>query len=155
MSRLSTLAFALLVPAGLATPALASLYTPRNTNFSAIGPVTITTQQGVMNCTVTFQGVTTGRGELEFINASFNGSEDACFENSFVGNPYYVPANGTKRGKILGVSGFGSLLGSCGPGNLPFVAGKTGVWTLKKTTLPGGCTVSGSVTTSPAITILP
>jgi hypothetical protein len=155
MSTRSTLAIAALVAAGLAAPALAASFAPKNTNFLASGPVTIITPQGVLNCTLTSDAVVTGGGEVEFINASFTGSEDACFENSFSQTPYYVIAKGMRRGKILGVSGSGNLLGACGPGALPFTAAKTGVWTLEKTTLPGGCKISGSLTTSPAITVAP
>jgi hypothetical protein len=146
---------AALVAAGVAAPALASSYTPKNTNFSAVGPVTITTPQGTMACTVTFEAVNTGGGEVEFINASLNGSDTNCFENSFVGNPWYVTTKGTDRGKILGVSGFGPVFSPCGPGALPFKVSKTGVWTLETTTLAGSCTISGSLTTSPVIKIAP
>ena len=155
MSTLSTLAIAASVSASLAAPASASSFMPKNTNFSAVGPVTITTNRGSMACTVTFEAVTTGGGEVEFINASLNGSADDCFENSFAGTPYYVTAKGTQQGKILAVSGFGPVFSPCGPGALPFKADKTGVWSLKTTTLAGNCTISGSLTTSPAIRIAP
>jgi len=155
MNTLSTAAIAALVSAGLAAPALASSFTPKNTNFSAVGPVTITTPLGTMQCTVTFEAVTTGTGEVEFINASLNGSADNCFTNSFASTPYYVAGKSTRLGKILGVSGFGNLFSPCGPGALPFTVSDTGVWTLKTTTLAGSCTISGSLTTGPAIRIAP
>jgi hypothetical protein len=155
MSRLSTLAITAFFAAGLAAPALASSYIPKNTNFAAIGPVTITTPQGSMACTVTFEAVNTGGGEVEFINASLNGSDTNCFENSFAGTPYYVVAKGTDRGKILEVSGFGPVFSPCGPGALSFRISKTNVWTLETTTLVGNCTISGSLTTSPVIKIAP
>jgi hypothetical protein len=152
----STLAIAALAAAGLAAPALASSFTPTNAYFSAVGPVTITTPQGTMQCTVTFVAVTTGGGEVEFLNASLNGSADSCFENSFAGNPWYVTAKGTRQGKILAVSGFGNIFSPCGPGALAFTAdNNTSVWTLEATTLPGNCTVSGSLTISPATKIVP
>ena len=155
MSTLSTLAMAALVAAGLAAPASAASFTPKNTNFSAVGPVTITTPQGSMACTVTFEAVNTGGGEVEFINASLNGSDTNCFENSFAGTPYYVVAKGTDRGKILGVSGFGPVFSPCGPGALSFKVSKTDVWTLETTNLTGSCTISGALTTSPVIKIAP
>jgi hypothetical protein len=156
MRTLSTVVVAGVAAAGLAAPALASSFTPTNAFFTAVGPVTITTPQGTMQCTVTFVAVTTGGGEVEFLNASLNGSDDNCFENSFAGNPWYVTAIGTRQGKILAVSGFGAVFSPCGPGALPFSAdNKTSVWTLKNATLPGNCTVSGSLTISPATMIVP
>jgi hypothetical protein len=158
MNTLSTFAIAALVAAGVAAPASAASFTPENTFFSATGPVTISTPQGNLACTMTAQGIVTGGGEVEFLNASLSGNTadpTDCFTNTFALTPYYVIGKATRQGEILGVSGFGNIFSPCGPGGLAFSADDTGVWTLKTTTLQGGCTISGSLTTSPAITIAP
>jgi len=116
--------------------------------------VTITTPNGPQACTLTSEGVTTGEGVAEFINASLTGGSDVCFTTFFAGAPYAVTPTGLRRGKIQRVATTGSI-GSCGPGTLRFSVNKTGVWTVDPTSLAGGCTISAALATSPRITIAP
>ncbi|MGI8839601.1 MAG: hypothetical protein ACR2F8_02260 [Caulobacteraceae bacterium] len=152
MTRLATFALAALACAGAAGSAQASSFSPRHTGFFANGTVTLGNQQTNTKCEVSLKGQVNKKGVAKIDSLVLNGNS-ACAGTRANGLPWKTLASGLTLGKIVGFAFSGTFLGACGPGTVPFTDNSGGMWTLAGT-LPSGCTVNGTVNTTPPIVIV-
>lgn len=155
-TAIATGAAASLVFFGVAavTPAAAYHLNPEGANFTGTGTTSATKNGITLPCKAKFTGKVTSTGVGFVTSGSFtdNGSI-GCTSVQLSGLPWKSVAVGASRVNIYKVT-FTSPIGNCGPGTLP-VALKNGVIRFTTVPLPGGCTVSGAITTSPKLSIVP
>jgi hypothetical protein len=132
------------------TPAAAYHLIPENKSFTGTGTTSATKSGITLKCTAKFTGSVNGTGVGSVTGGSFSG-ELGCSAVTLGNLPWPAVATGATAGKISNVT-FNSPIGNCGPGTLP-VTLKNGVISFTNKSLAGGCTVSGSITTTPKISI--
>jgi hypothetical protein len=135
-----------------ATPAAAYHLIPTSTNFTGTGKTSATKNGITLPCTANFTGKTTAAGVGYITSGSFTG-QVGCTSVGLGGLPWKAVAKTATKVVILNVS-FTSPIGNCGPGNIPTKL-SSGVIKFTNVPLAGGCTVSGSIKTSPTISIVP
>ena len=135
-----------------ATPAAAYHLIPESTNFTGSGKTSATKNGITLPCTATFKGHTTATGVGYITSGSFTG-QVGCTSVGLGGLPWKGLAKSATKVIIYNVS-FTSPIGNCGPGN---IATKLSSGVIKFTNVPlaGGCTVSGSIKTTPTLSIVP
>jgi hypothetical protein len=153
MKTLTALAAVGLVAFGFVNSASAFSFSPISTKFKATGTTTLMKDGASVSCTVNLKGVVNKKGGAAFNSAVFSGSA-ACTEAQAAGLPWMLKATGAGVGKIDGVS-IASPLGACGPSNVAITVSGAGVFAFNNAKLTGGCVVTGSYKTKPAITIVP
>jgi hypothetical protein len=148
-----------LVTAGLVTAGSASAYhfTPSGTRFHLTGTVTLTAPQGSVSCPVQAAGVNTGVKQNARIRL-WQFGQPCDTKPDLIGAsglPWPVTPTSATTARISGFNFMGPAFGPCGPGYVRVTVEPNGVWHLEANKLPGGCTLKGPVTTSPAMTIIP
>jgi hypothetical protein len=144
---------AALMSIGIVDTAAASSYElrPLNTSFTGTGTTSATESGVTLNCNAMFAGNVDGQGIGHITSGSFTG-ELGCTSVGLQGLPWTASAVAKTKATIFKVE-FTSPIGNCGPGNLRTTL-KGGVITFTNAPLKGSCTVSGSITTSPAVKIV-
>jgi hypothetical protein len=138
---------------GLAGPAAAYHLIPLNTSFTGTGSTSATKNGVSLACKATFHGHVDANGVGWVDDGSFKNGDLGCTAVSLSNLPWKSTANKATKVKILNAT-FSSPIGNCGPGTVQ-VRVKNGVISFTDVPLPGGCTVSGKIKTSPALSIVP
>jgi len=127
--------------------------TPVSTNFSAAGATTLNKSGVTLNCTANFTGATDANGGGAVTAATFTGGS-ICTSLAAQGFPWAVTANSLTQVTIQNVT-VNSLAGACGPSAVVAAYDNAaGTLTFNNAPLAGGCTVTGTLTTSPKLTIV-
>lgn len=135
--------------------AVAADYTlgPRDTAFVVRGQTDVTKGTLKLNCAATIKGAVDKAGEGRITGADFKGG--LCGSIKATGLPWAIKVTGPTTGVIRGVSVKASILGGCGPADIPVNLGKAGEITLAPTPLKPDCSIKGRLTTTPAISVTP
>lgn len=154
MKAYKTICLAALATFGLSTAAAAQTVTPVSTNFTASGPTSLTSGGTRLNCTSTFRGTTSADGRTASItSASLAGF--GCGLVSATNLPWTVTAQSTTAITVSGVA-VNVPFATCGPSNLSAAYNNaTGQMTFANAPLAPNCSVTGTLTTSPTLTIVP
>ena len=134
------------------TPAAAYHLTPVGTSFTGAGSTSATKNGVTLQCKAKFQGNVDDTGVGFVTSGTFTG-DIGCTSVGLGGLPWKSVAKSAKKVNILKVS-FTSPIGNCGPGTVP-VTVKNGTIKFTNVPLTGGCTISGSIKTSPPLAIVP
>ena len=134
------------------TPALAYHLIPESATFDGTGKTSATKSGVTLPCTADLQGSVDSKGRGSVTGGSFSG-QVGCSSVGLLGTPWKALAKTATTAVISNVE-FSSPIGNCGPGNLK-VKVKNGKITFKNAPLPGGCTISGTIKTSPTLSIVP
>lgn len=153
MKTLTAVAAIALVSFGFTTTASAFKLSPPSTSFTGSGNTSLTKSGITVPCTANFTGSINARGVGKVTGATFTGSA-TCQAISATGLPWKVAAKTASTAKFSAVS-VSTPLGNCGPSALTVGDNGTGLVTFTNQILSGGCSVSGSVQTTPAVTIVP
>jgi hypothetical protein len=132
------------------TPASAWHLTPENTSFTGKGSTSATKNGITLKCTANFTGNVDGSGVGYVTGGTFSGAL-GCSAVTLQNTPWTSTAVSATKVNIANVT-FSSPIGNCGPGTVPTTL-KLGVIRFKSVSLAGGCVVSGTVTTSPKLSI--
>ncbi len=154
MKKAFAVTFAGILSLGIAgtTPAAAYHLIPENTDFTGTGKTSATKNGITLKCDATFQGHVDSKG-VGFVDSGTFTGQLGCESVGLGGLPWKAPAKSATKVIINNVS-FTSPIGNCGPGKIP-VKVKSGVIKFTDVPLAGNCTVSGSITTSPTLSIVP
>jgi hypothetical protein len=134
------------------TPAAAWHLSPPG-KFTGDGKTSATKNGISLPCIAHFTGLVNKRGIGYVTGGSFkDDGKIGCATVSLQGLPWKAVATTCCKVVIHNVT-FHSTIGDCGPGNLP-VHASGGVISFKAVPLPGGCTVTGKITTSPTVSIV-
>ena len=138
---------------GTITSAYAAAYEfrPLSTSFTGTGTTSATKLGITLKCNATINGKVDSVGVGQITSGSFSGAL-GCSSVGLQGLPWKALAV-SKTGATIYKVTFTSPIGNCGPGNLKTTL-KNGVVTFTNRSLPGGCTVSGKLTTSPKLSIV-
>lgn len=126
---------------------------PRSTSFTASGPTSLTANGITLACTSTFTGATDSKGKGSITGFSATG-QTGC--TSVVGSnfPWTAKAMSSTTIRFSNVQvGIPTVGINCGPGNITATDNASGSVHFNATLNPGACMVSGTVQSSPAITI--
>jgi len=134
------------------TPAAAYHLTPEGTSFTGTGKTSATKNGVSLPCKANFTGHVDSNGIGWVDGGTFTG-QVGCSTVKLINLPWKSVAKAATRVKILNVT-FSSPIGDCGPGTIP-VKLVNGNITFNTVAMPGGCTVSGKITTSPTLSIVP
>ena len=134
--------------------ASASSFSPTSTKFTATGATVLMKAGYSISCTAKLRGDIDKLGKAKIESASFTGST-ACADSTTGGLPWRFAATSTDRGTIIGVTLTPGPLGVCGPGKIPITLILSGTISFYDAPLGGGCAMSGSLKTTPPITIGP
>lgn len=124
---------------------------PESTSFTGTGTTSATKNGITLMCNATFKGKVNSAGVGKVTGGSFSG-QVGCSSVGLSNLPWKSVAINATQVKIHNVT-FTSPIGNCGPGNLT-VGLSGGVISFNNQALPGGCTVSGSITTTPSLSIV-
>jgi len=155
MKPLSAIALAALASVALAGPAAAFSFTPKSTSFTAAGPLTIAKPGGAIHCSVNAKGAVDSFGKAKLTSLIFTGGDAACFNTAAQSLPWPALATAAGKGKITHVVLIGAFTGTCGPGVVHIAVSGAGVWSFANQALSGGCILTGHLSTSPPITVVP
>ncbi|WP_394828109.1 hypothetical protein [Pendulispora albinea] len=126
---------------------------PPSTNFTATGAMKLTKGLVTADCTATFTGSTDANGNGSVSEATFSGGL-LCGNLTATGFPWAVTPTSLTNGTFDNVT-VNTSLGPCGPSNVPATYDNAnGTITFTNATLSGGCTVSGTLTTTPKVTVV-
>jgi hypothetical protein len=154
MKTFTTLAAVALVSFGFANSASAFKLSPPSTKFKASGSTSLTKSGVTVPCTANFVGKTSAKGTGKITGASFTGSS-TCTAIQATGLPWQAKAISATTANINNVSVNAGPLGTCGPSTVPVQISGSGAITFNNVVLTGGCSVSGTVQSTPAVTIVP
>lgn len=136
------------------TPAAAYHLSPKSTKFTGTGNTSATKNGISLPCKAHFTGNTSSTGVGHITGGSFTDTTKVgCTAVKLINLPWKALAKTATKVVIYNVE-FSSPIGNCGPGNLPTIL-KNGVVTFTDVPLPGGCTVSGKITTTPKVSVVP
>ena len=139
---------------GFVTQADAFKLSPASTKFVASGPTTLSQGTSTLHCTSTFKGKTTATGKGKITGFSAVGDPGCSLITATL--PWTAKATSATNIKFSNVAVAITALGiSCGPGTVNATDNASGQVTFNATLNPGGCMVSGTVQSMPAITIVP
>jgi hypothetical protein len=138
-----------LVAAGAAS---AYSFTPTATNFTAQGSATFVMGGVSTTCAAAVQGKVNAKGVPMFNSVSLSGSS-ACAAIQATGLHWNLRASSLSAGRIMTAS-FVSASTTCGPGNIRIAVDGAGGISFSNAPL-GACTLSASLATSPALSIVP
>ena len=135
-----------------ATPASAYHLIPLNSSFTGTGTTSATKNGVTLKCKATFQGNVDANGIGHVTGGTFKG-DVGCTTVGLGGLPWVSKAKSATKIIINNVS-FTSPIGNCGPNNVP-VKLANGVIKFTDVPMAGSCTISGKITTSPTLSIVP
>jgi hypothetical protein len=140
--------------AGVTTPAAAYHLSPTG-SFVGDGDTSATKNGITLPCHAHFTGMVNKRGIGYVTGGSFtdNGAT-GCKKVTLQDLPYKSRVKSATRVIILNAKFNGPLTLDCGPSNVPTTL-KNGVITFTAVPMAGGCTVSGKITTTPTLSIVP
>jgi hypothetical protein len=141
-----------LVSFAVATPAAAYHLIPENSSFKGTGNTSATKNGVTLACKAKFTGSVDANGVGSVTGGSFTG-DLGCTSVTLSNLPWQATAKSATKGQIFNAT-FSSPIGNCGPGTVP-VKVKNGVISFKNVALSGGCTITGKIKTTPAISIVP
>lgn len=133
------------------SPAFAWHLVPESTDFTGAGNTSATKSGITLKCSASLTGDTDSSGVGYITGGSFTG-QIGCTSVALENLPWTSTAVSAKDVDIDNVT-FSSPIGDCGPSTLVVKLSKAGVFTWKNAALAGGCKISGTITTSPKITI--
>ena len=135
------------------TPATAFHLSPAGP-FTADGDTSATKNGITLPCKAHFTGTVASNGIAHITGGSFtdNGAQ-GCTLVTLNGLPWKVKAVKKAKVKIFNVA-FSTPIGDCGPGTMPALL-KQGALSFTAVPLQPNCSISGNVTTSPTISIVP
>ena len=152
-----TIAAAAVASFGIAAPPAAAYHLSPTGTFTATGTTSATKNGITLPCTATLSGKVNSNGIGFVTGGSFGdngGPPGACAAVTLNNLPWKAVATTSRRVKIRNVT-FTTPIGACGPNTLP-VQLKNGVITFTTVAFSNGsCTVSGNLTTSPTLSIVP
>lgn len=133
-------------------PAAAYHLEPKSTSFTGTGNTQATKNGITLKCKATFQGHVDAAGIGWVDSGTFKG-QVGCTSVGLGGLPWKSPAKSATKVNILNVS-FTSPIGNCGPNTVPvkIIDGKI---RFKNVAMAGACTITGVITTNPALSIQP
>ena len=138
-----------------ATPATAYHLSPTSTKFTGDGNTSATKNGITLPCHAHFTGKTTSTGQGVITGGTFTDTTaTGCKQVVLVGLPWKSKVKSAKKVLILNAQFNGPLGLNCGPSNVPTTL-KGGVVSFTDVPMAGGCTVSGKLTTSPTLKIVP
>lgn len=152
MKTVIAIASAAVLTVATVAPAAAYHLEPKGTSFTGTGNTQATKNGITLPCKAKFQGHVDAKG-IGFVDSGSFTGQVGCTSVGLGGLPWKSVAKSATKVTITNVS-FTSPIGNCGPGNLPvkIIDGKI---RFKDVPLPGGCTVTGVISTSPAVSIQP
>ncbi|MDR3507317.1 MAG: hypothetical protein P4L64_05390 [Caulobacteraceae bacterium] len=158
MKVLATLCAAGLLALTAQAVAAATL-SPINTCFTGAGDTSFSKRGIAIGCHGRFTGDIDSTGIGHIVTVSFTPGSALCG----VINTKNLPWNTTASTAISGGGGTASIagvavntaFGNCGPSTVPISIDKGGQITISKATLPGGCTVTATIQTTPPISVTP
>ena len=133
-------------------PAAAYHLIPENSDFTGTGKTSATKNGVTLPCTANFTGHVDKKGRGYVDSGTFSG-QVGCSTVGLANLPWKGAVKSATKMVIENVQ-FTSPIGDCGPGNLK-VKLSDGVISFKNQPLPGGCTVTGKITTTPTLSIVP
>lgn len=151
MKTAIAIAAAGLMSFGIVNTAAAYHLSPESTKFTGTGTTSATVNGVTLSCNASFNGKTTATGVGKITGGSFSGAL-GCSSVTLSNLPWKAKAVSATAVKIKNVT-FQSPIGNCGPGTLKTTL-KNGVVSFTNQPLPGGCTVTGNITTSPTLSIV-
>jgi len=154
MYRKITLAASALAVFALAGTANAYSFTPTKTKFAATGTLMLTALGDTISCKTKLVGKTSSTGKASITSATFSGKSEICGLITPTDLPWKTTAKTAVKATIMNVavSGAGQ---TCGPSNVSITVSSGGAFTFNNATLSGGCSIDGTLQTSPVITITP
>lgn len=152
MKKIIAFAAAGVMSFGVANSAVAAYHlSPEGTHFKGTGQTSATKNGVTLTCNAVFHGSVNANGIGHVTSGSFSGAL-GCSSVTLSNLPWKAKAVSATEADIYNVT-FQSPIGNCGPGTLPTTV-NNGTITFTNQALPGGCTVSGNITTTPAISIV-
>jgi hypothetical protein len=147
-----TLAAVALASAAAVDSANAFSLSPKSTHFAATGTLNLSAVGTTVACKTKLTGATNSKGAGKISGATFTGTSFVCAAITPVNLPWKMAASNATTAVIKGVtvSGGGS---SCGPSTVKIAVSSGGAFTFNNATLTGGCSINGTIQSSPAITI--
>lgn len=133
----------------LAGSAAAATLSPVDQKFHMLGFVSVSAPQLGLTCNVRIEGRVDANGLARVSYANIK-SANGCMKVSFSGLPWKFSATGTGTGKIGKVIIDGPLT-ACGPRTVPVEISGAGEISFNNVTMPGKCSISGSLQSTPAI----
>lgn len=122
-------------------------------NFTGDGKTSATKNGISLPCIAHFTGRVTAAGVGYVTGGTFKDDGGiGCTSVKLSNLPWKSLAVAAAKGKIFNVT-FTSPIGNCGPGTIP-VAVRNGAIKFTAVALRGGCSVSGSITTTPKLSIV-
>ena len=137
----------------MADPAEAFHFSPVATGFTASGTIGLAQGSVGYTCTMTAKGRTGKKGRAKINSVRLSGTDAHCSGTSATGLPWRVKATGPGGGTMSNV-GFTGAVGTCGPSATGIQVSGSGAWSFDDLLAPS-CIFSGSLNTSPPITIVP
>jgi hypothetical protein len=133
-------------------PAFAYKFSPANTTFTATGQTNLSASGISVPCNATFVIVSDAAGNGSVTHASFSGSSFLCGQITAASLPWPTSATSLSGVTINNVKVTAPLGITCGAGP---VAGtlSSSVFSFNTALNPGNCSISGSLTVSPALSI--
>jgi hypothetical protein len=154
MKHLYVLALATFVAGGVAAPAGAYSFSPKDTRFSGTGQVEIFVGSGELVCSLDIAGETTDDGRVKINSAKLRRGELACSKNKLT-NLDRAKAVGPGSATMTDITLNGPFVGACGPSAISVGVAANGQWTVTLSPVSGGCSIEGNLATHPAISIVP
>jgi hypothetical protein len=138
---------------GMAGSASAAKFhlSPEGSTFTGTGTTSATKNGVTLQCKAKFQGHVDDTG-VGFVDSGTFSGQVGCSTVGLSNLPWQSNALNAKKANIQNVT-FTSPIGNCGPGTI-VVAIKAGKIKFTNAPLAGGCTVTGSIKTSPALAIV-
>lgn len=133
-------------------PAFAYKFSPPSTTFNAAGQTNLSAGGISVACNALFTIVTDAGGNGSVTQATFSGSSFLCAQIKAAGLPWPAQATGPSAVAINNVKVTAPLGITCGPGPVPGTLSNS-VFAFNTALNPGNCSISGSLTVSPALSI--
>lgn len=133
------------------SPAFAWHLIPENTNFTGSGRTSATVNGITLKCAASLTGSVDNTGVGSITGGSFTG-QLGCSSVQLTNLPWTATAATRFTVRITNVT-FSTPIGDCGPGTLTVKLGQRGYFSWTNASLPGGCTISGHILTSPKLSI--
>lgn len=151
MGKLASLLSVAAACVAASSPAAAFHFIPVSTAFTATGTVGLAQGSIGYVCTLTANGKTGALGKVKITRIKLTGSDSNCAATKAIRLPWTIKATGPVGGDIRKL-GFNGPVGECGPSAGAIEVDGSGNWSFDLLLKPT-CIFSGSLATTPAITI--
>ncbi len=148
-------AWVALTAPSMAASASAYSFTPRSAHFVSAGRMRMSAGALGADCATIFEGVTDGEGGGKITSAAFSGGLlGACGGLRPVGLPWTITPVAPDRAVISAVGVKSSLIGDCGPGDVPITVAAGGVVEIGRVPL-GRCSINaGRLASKPSLVVV-